>query len=253
MLRVLGKDGARSRSVGSAMIIVGLAMLLGGTLAARGQSAPANTNPADEVAANSTTEASRGAKAAASPIAPANYTFLLAAGVVCDSTEGGGCPAVVKSTNGDGYRLSGAGTFSAQSRSATGAGTFTHETSRGLVMESGVWVVEQLVSFDWYGLGPSAILKDTKVVGGARLGPRRMPGPTQSAAAGGRAVFRVRMAPIIGPSRMATLEINCALGQPPPDHQVDGIKLALEGGGLQFEEQGSLQSLFVVGSAIESK
>jgi hypothetical protein len=52
---------------------------------------------------------------------------------------------------------------------------------------------------------------------------------------------------------MATLEINCAVGQPPAERQVDGIKLAFEGGGLQFEEQGPLHSLFVVGPTIISK
>ena len=61
------------------------------------------------------------------------------------------------------------------------------------------------------------------------------------------------MLPIVGPSRMATLEINCAAGQPPAERQVDGIKLAFEGGGLQFEEQGPLRSLFVVGPTIISK
>jgi hypothetical protein len=184
---------------------------------------------------------------------PATYTFLVASGVVCDSSASGGCPALVKSPNGDGYRLSGAGTFSARGGSAAGAGTFTHETSLGVPLESGVWVLEHFVTFDSYGLGPSPILKDPKVIGPGRLGPRRMPGPLQSIAAGGRAVMRVRMLPIIGRSRTATLEINCPLGQPPAEHQVDDIKLAMDGDGLQFEEQGSLHSLFVVGPTVISK
>jgi hypothetical protein len=134
-----------------------------------------------------------------------------------------------------------------------GSGTFTHESSLGVVLESGVWVVEQLISFDGYGLGPSLILKDQKVFGQARLDRRRTPGPTQVVAAGGRAVIRMRMLPIIGPSRTATLEINCPVGQPPAEHQVDDIKLAIDGGGLQFEEQGPLHGLFVVGPTNISK
>lgn len=184
---------------------------------------------------------------------PANFTFLVAAGVVCDSSEGPECPAVLRSANGDLYRVSGAGTFSARGGIVAGAGTFVHETSLGVTIESGVWLLEQVVTFDSYGLGPSPILKDPKVVGQARMVPRRMPGQMQSSAVGGRVVFRVRMLPIVGPPRMAMLEIDCAVGQPPAEHQVNGIKLALEGGGLQFEEQGPLHSLFVVGPTIISK
>ena len=254
VFRMAGGGRARKRGAGLACVVTAaLAIVFSGALAASGQDAGANTSHTDEVAGNPASEPARSSKSVDSFEGPANYTFLVAAGVLCDSSESGGCPAVVKSTNGDGYRLSGAGTFSARGGSAAGAGTFTHETSLGVPLESGVWVLEQLVTFDSYGLGPSPILKDPKVIGPARLGPRRMPGPLQSMAAGGRAVFRVRMLPIVGPSRMATLEINCAAGQPPAERQVDGIKLAFEGGGLQFEEQGPLHSLFVVGPTIISK
>jgi hypothetical protein len=254
VFRMDGGGSARKGGAGlTCVVTAALAIVLSGALPGSGQDAGANTSRTDEVAGNPASEPARSAKSGDSFEGPANYTFLVAAGVVCDSSESGGCPAVVKSTNGDGYRLSGAGTFSARGGTAAGAGTFTHETSLGVSLESGVWVLEQLVTFDSYGLGPSAILKDPKVIRPARLGSRRMPGPIQSMAAGGRAVFRVRMLPIVGPPRMATLEINCAVGQPPSERQVDGIKLAFDGGGLQFEEQGPPHSLFMVGPTIISK
>ena len=252
--------GGRARKRGAALTCVvttALAIVLSCALPGSGQDAGANTNTdtsrTEQVAGNPASEPARSSKSVDRFEGPANYTFLVAAGVVCASSESAGCPAVVKSTNNDGYRLSGAGTFSARSRSAAGAGTFTHETSLGVPLESGVWVLEQFVTFDSYGLGPSPILKDPKVIGPARFGSRRMPGPMQSMAAGGRAVFRVRMLPISGPSRTATLEINCPVGQPPAEYQLDGIKLEMDGSALQFEEQGPLHSLFLVGPTIVSK
>ena len=46
----------------------------------------------------------------------ANYTFLVAAGFLCDSGDSSTCPAVVKSTNGDSYEITGAGTLTAKSK-----------------------------------------------------------------------------------------------------------------------------------------
>jgi hypothetical protein len=254
VFRMAGGVIARKRCAGLARVVTAaLAILLSGALSASGQDAGANTSHPDKVAGNPASESARSSERVDSFEGPTSYTFLVAAGVLCDSSESGGCPAVVKSTNSDGYRLGGAGTFSIRGRSVAGAGTFTHETSLGVPLDSGVWVLEQLVTFDSYGLGPSPILKDSKVIGSARLSPRRMLGPLQSMAAGGRAVFRVRMLPIVGAPRMATLEINCAVGQPPAERQLDGIKLTFEGAGLQFEEQGLLHSLFMVGPTVISK
>ena len=55
---------------------------------------------------------------------PTNYTFLVASGFLCDPGDSATCPAVLKSANGEFYPMSGAGTFNAQSRSVTAAGTF---------------------------------------------------------------------------------------------------------------------------------
>ncbi len=97
----------------------------------------------------------------------ANYTFLVASGLLCDPGDSATCPAVVKSANDDSYEMSGAGSFDAQSKSVTAAGTFTHKSSDGTVLEAGVWVVGELVSFDSYGIAPGELMS-----GGPAFGPQ---------------------------------------------------------------------------------
>ena len=122
----------------------------------------------------------------------ASYTFLVAAGFLCDPGDSSACPAVVKSANGDSYEITGAGTLTTQSKSVTAAGTFTHKSSNGLVIEAGVWIASELASFDSYGIAPGALMRD-----GRALGPRQMDLSrglgmfSGSMAAGGLAVLRI--------------------------------------------------------------
>ena len=81
-----------------------------------------------------------------------DYTFLVASGFLCESTT---CPAAVRSANDDSYEMSGAGTFNTQSKSVTAAGTYAHKSPNGTVLEAGVWVASDLVSFDSYGVAPA--------------------------------------------------------------------------------------------------
>src|ERR1035437_3204607 len=69
----------------------------------------------------------------------ANYTFVVAAGFLCDSADSSACPAVVKSANGDSFEISGVGTLTTPNKSVTAAGTFTHKSPNGVVLEAGVW------------------------------------------------------------------------------------------------------------------
>jgi len=64
--------------------------------------------------------------------------------------------------------------------------------------------------------------------------------------AGGRAVFRIRLLPMRGAPKTALLQVNCALGTVPAEHQRDGIRLAFEGGGGEFDEELSGRTLFVL-------
>ena len=42
------------------------------------------------------------------------------------------------------------------------------------------------------------------------------------------------------------LQVNCALGKVPPEHPVEGIRLAFEGGGVEFDEEVSGRALFLL-------
>jgi len=153
---------------------------------------------------------------------------------------------VVKSANGDSYEMSGAGTLNTQSKSVTAAGTFTHESSSGTVLETGVWIVSELASFGSYGIAPGALMREGRAIGPPQFGPKRLPMFSGSMAAGGRAVFRIRLMPVSGLAKNATLQVNCAIGNVPPEHQVEGIRLAFEGSGVEFDEEISGRTLFVL-------
>jgi len=187
-----------------------------------------------------------GAGSARAQSKSANYTFLVGAGFLCDSDDSAACPAVVQSADGESYEMSGAGVLKTQSKSLTATGTFTHKSSGGTVLETGVWIASELVSFDSYGIAPGALLGGGRAFGPLPFGPKRMPMLSGPMAAGGRAVFRIRLLPVLGSSKNATLEVNCALGKVPPEHQAEGIRLAFEGGGPQFDEEVSGRTLFLL-------
>jgi len=177
-----------------------------------------------------------------------DYVFLVGSGFLCDSGDSSACPAVVKSADGASYEMSGAGTFTTQSKSVTAAGTFTHKSPDGVVLETGVWVASELVSFDSYGVAPGALMREGRALGPPQFGPMRSRMFSGSMPAGGLAVFRIRLLPVRGLSKNATLQVNCALGKVPPEHQMEGIRLAFEGGGVEFDEEISGRALFLLTS-----
>jgi hypothetical protein len=189
-----------------------------------------------------------GAAPARAQNSSADYTFLVASGFLCDPGDSATCPAVVKSENGDRYEMSGAGTLNTQSKSVTAAGTFTHKSSDGITLETGVWIVSELVSFDSYGIAPSALMNRGRAFGPPQLGPRRLPMFSGSMPTGGRAVFRIRLLPVGAGPKIATLQVNCAIGKVPPEHPVEGIRLAFEGSRFEFEVSG--RTLFVLTSPV---
>ena len=67
-----------------------------------------------------------------------------------------------------------------------------------------------------------------------------------SMAAGGLAVMRIRLLPVRGLSRTAILQVNCALGKVPSEHATEGIRLALEGGGVEYDEEVSGRAIFLL-------
>jgi hypothetical protein len=40
--------------------------------------------------------------------------------------------------------------------------------------------------------------------------------------------------------------VNCALGKVPPEHQVEGVRLTFERGGVEFDEEVSGRALFLL-------
>jgi hypothetical protein len=174
-----------------------------------------------------------------------DYIFLLASGFLCDASDSSTCPATAKAAQGDTYEMSGAGTFDAQSKSVKAAGTFTHKSPNGNVLETGVWLAGELVSFDSYGAAPAALLRQGLAVGPARFGPKRLPRPSGPMPTGGLAVFRIRLLPMSGPSRTVVLQVNCALGDVPRERSVEGIRLSLENNGIEFSEEVSGRVMFL--------
>jgi hypothetical protein len=65
--------------------------------------------------------------------------------------------------------------------------------------------------------------------------------------AGGLAVLRIQLIPMWGrgPSRTAVLQVNCALGKVPEERQTEGIRLSLESGGGEFDEEAGGRVMFV--------
>jgi hypothetical protein len=176
---------------------------------------------------------------------PSNYTFLVASGLLCDPGDSAKCPAVVRSANEDSYEMSGAGTFDAQSKSVTAAGTFAHKSSNGTVLETGVWIASQLISFDSYGIAPGALPRQGLAFGLAPFELKRLPMFSGSMPTGGLAVFRIRLLPMSGASMTAVLQANCALGNVPRERSVEGIRLTLERNGTEYSEELSGRVMFL--------
>jgi hypothetical protein len=164
-----------------------------------------------------------------------NYTLLVASGFLCD--DSGSCPAVAKSANGDSYEISGAGTFDVQNKSIKAAGMFSHKSTNGKVIETGVWIASDLVSFDSYGIAPAALLQKGPAFGPPQFGPKRLPMRSGLSPSGGLAIFHIRLVPMSGALTTAVLQINCALEDVPRERSVEGIRLSLEKGGTDFSEE----------------
>ena len=174
-----------------------------------------------------------------------DYIFVLASGFLCDPGDSSTCPATAKANPGDSYELSGAGTFNARNKSVKAAGTYTHKSLNGIVLETGVWLATELVSFDSYGAAPGALRHKGLALGPDPFDPKLLPmfrGPMPT---GGLAVFRVRFLPISGAPTTAVLQANCALGKVPPERQMEGIRLSLERNSTEFSEEVSGRVMFL--------
>jgi hypothetical protein len=173
------------------------------------------------------------------------YIFLLASGLLCDPGDSSTCPATAKATQGDSYEMSGAGTFDAQNKSVKAAGTFTHKSPNGNVLETGIWLAGELVSFDSYGAAPGALQRQGLAFGRTQFGPKGLPMRVGPMPTGGLAVFRIRLLPMSGATTTAVLQMNCALGDVPRERSVEGIRLTLEKNGSEFSEEAAGRVMFL--------
>ena len=174
-----------------------------------------------------------------------NYIFLLASGFLCDPGDTSTCPATGKSANDDSYELSGAGMFDALNKSVKAAGPYTHKSPNGNVLETGVWLADELVSFNSYGAAPNALSRQGVPLGRAPFGPRRLPMISGPMPTGGLAVFHIRLLPMQGPPTNAVLQVNCALGDVPRERSVEGIRLAVERNNSEYSEEISGRVMFL--------
>ena len=58
-------------------------------------------------------------------------------------------------------------------------------------------------------------------------------------------MLRIRLLPMSGFARIATLQVNCALGKVPDEHPTEGVRLSLERG-MPFEQEVSGRTMFLV-------
>jgi hypothetical protein len=174
-----------------------------------------------------------------------NFLVLLGSGFLCDPGDVSACPATAKSNQGDSYEMSGAGTLEVQGKSVRAAGSYTHRSPSGNVLETGVWLAGELVSFNSYGSATNALPRQGWASGLTLLALKRLRMPSGPVPTGGLAVLRIRLTPLQGRSRNAVLQVNCALGDIPGERSVEGIRLSIEGDANDFSEEGSGRVMFL--------
>lgn len=174
-----------------------------------------------------------------------NYAFLVGSGFLCDPNNSSACAATAKGDPGDSYELSGAGTFDAVTKSIQAAGTFAHKSTSGHVLETGVWVASELVSFNSYGTSPGALPQEALAFRSTLFGAKRSPLQTGVVPTGGLAAIRVRLFSISGLSRIAVLELNCALGSVPSERSVEGIRVIFDRNEGKFSEEAGGRVMFL--------
>ena len=146
-----------------------------------------------------------------------DYLFFIGSGFLCQANDSSACPAVAKSADDSTYELSGAGTFTPPGKSVTAAGTFTHKSTDGVVLETGVWVASELVSFDSYGIAPEALMREGRALGPPQFGGKRLPMFSGAMPAGGRAVLRCRVR-----GRAEELDdLRAGVGEINPNSEID--------------------------------
>jgi hypothetical protein len=180
---------------------------------------------------------SLGASLATAQTNSRNYALVIGSGFLCVPSDASTCPATTKAAQGDTYEMSGAGMFDAQNKSVKAAGTFIQKSANGDVVETGIWLANELVSFVSYGVAPSALLHEKRGLNRSQLVPMRLKMPSGPMPTGGLAVFQIRLLTLSGAAKPGVLQVNCAIGDVPQERSVEGIRLSLEGDRNEFSEE----------------
>ena|SRR2546428_535711 len=149
-----------------------------------------------------------------------DYQYLAGVQPLCD-IEPSACPDIARASNGDTVELTGSGALSIHPASVTGSGDFTHKNANGDVLATGTWSALKLESFTSYGTSPD-------------LPPNLE---------GGHVVILVQLFVGGAPVHTAILQVDCAIGKPPPGH-TEGIRLAVQGA-LNFNKKVSGLTVFI--------
>lgn len=184
------------------------------------------------------------ASMAAAQSISSNYAFLLGSGFLCDPGDSSNCTTATKAARGDSFEMSGAGMFDAHNKVVQAAGTYTHKSPNGSVLDSGVWIASNLVSFDSYGVSPNALPHQIVPLGPVSF-RRRIPMALRLMPTGGVAVLRIRLLSVLGQSTTAVLQVNCALGNVPHERSLEGVRLTLGADNTEFSEEISGRVMFL--------
>ena len=125
-------------------------------------------------------------------------------------------------------------------------GAFTRKTAKGEIVEMGIWKATELVKFNSYGVAPGALVRGNqkfKSFNSFPMGLNFLAGPMP---AGGLALLRIQLLPDVGKPKDAFLQVTCAIGRVPENQQGDGIRLAVQGEDLKFDQKVSGRTLFML-------
>jgi hypothetical protein len=154
------------------------------------------------------------------------------------------CPDVAKAGNGDTITVSGSGTLTPGDKEVSGGGTFVHKNSAGVVLASGTWSAEELVSWKSFGLAGAGFPSGFE--GGVAVLQVHL---TPSAGGDHDGAVHSQAAPSSEGARHegglnAILTITCLLGTPVPGAGEEGFTLAVTGG-PNFSQSVSGNTLFI--------
>lgn len=160
---------------------------------------------------------------AAGTHSPGSLNYLIATDFLC-GLDPSACPAVAAAADGDMIEITGDGTLTLHPKSVDGSGTFVHRNADGMVVGSGAWTADKLLTFVSYGSGSAQGLPEEFW--------------------GGRAQIAVTLwvdgTPVFG----AVLWIYCTIGDPIPGGAAEGVRLNVKDG-PNFNKQVSGFTLFV--------